>query len=146
MELVPCRDCARHARTTEARCPFCGGRLGSSPRRPRIVATVTRAMIFYAGAMTACAAEAPPPEPSAEVSVGAPMHPSAPAGEPPEPREPAAVAIGAVEVDEDDAERRRERRHAEARKHPPRVQHVRRHPPPPCCPPYGAPAADFTIV
>jgi len=144
MELLPCRDCDRHARAVEARCPFCGGRLRTTPRRPKVVASVTRALIFYAGAMTACAGEAPP-EPSAEVAVGAPMQPTEASGEPPEPGERDAVAVGAVEVDEDDAARRRERRHAEARKNPPHVQRVVHHPPP-CCPPYGAPAADFTIV
>ncbi|MEZ4335618.1 MAG: hypothetical protein R3B82_03230 [Sandaracinaceae bacterium] len=150
MELGPGPACARHVRLDAPRCPFCDARSRAVPKRPRIVAQVTRAMVFYAGAMTACAEPAAPPEVTtpepAEVIAMAPVE-SAPAAPEPEAREPAAQPVAVEPEAEPRAVAAAERRHAESLKHPPRViQHVID----PwrgggCCPPYGAPPAD-TIV
>lgn len=147
MELVPCSKCARHARADEAACPFCGGPLARSVRRPRIVAQVTRALIFYAGALGACAEPPPPPAPPPAV---APLEPLevliAPAATEQVELSAPSQAVS-VELEPEPRDRAlAERRHAEARKRGPRViQHVVIPPWGNCCPPYGAPPADTVV-
>ena len=49
-QLVPCPQCARHVRASEAVCPFCGD---ASPRAPKSVRSVARSRTLIFGAALA---------------------------------------------------------------------------------------------
>jgi hypothetical protein len=69
--LEPCPTCARHVRTTETACPFCGAALGVAfrARAPRVAprARLGRTAVFAFGAALAVSAcsdgDDPPPPP-----------------------------------------------------------------------------------
>lgn len=150
MTLLPCLSCRRHARADEPACPFCGGALGAPSPIHQRVGRVTRAMILY-GAVTlgGCgeADEAPPPPPAAVVE--APMQPSAVEMTPPPAAsaEPVAVVVEPPPLEENAAERRAERAHAEGRKYrPQRARHIPTDRHINVAMPYGAPPADFDLV
>lgn len=57
--LVPCTACARHVRTSDASCPFCGAPVSAAPAakpEPGIERALTRAAITFAAAaaVSAC--------------------------------------------------------------------------------------------
>jgi hypothetical protein len=73
--LVPCARCARHARVTEASCPFCGAEIAPNEARARIVPGTTRrlgraaAFVFGASvAAVACESEVTVSDPGEEAS------------------------------------------------------------------------------
>ncbi len=59
-QLIPCRGCSRHVRTSDAACPFCGAALSlqartrPAPEVPR--GHLSRAALFAIGAAAAAAA------------------------------------------------------------------------------------------
>lgn len=48
--LVPCVGCARHVRSDDASCPFCGAARVATARPAQRVPRVARAVLFTAGA------------------------------------------------------------------------------------------------
>lgn len=154
MDLHACQRCQRHARASEAQCPFCGGDLARSLRPVRRVAQLTRAAVFYAGALAACSEPNETTEPTegaepttlevADQEAPSPM-PSTPEARDTEVEPAYTGPVTNIELaPEPEADRRAERRHAEARKRPPRPTSI----PVPIriMPPYGAPPADFDWV
>jgi hypothetical protein len=90
--LVPCTACQRHAWSSEAACPFCGGAL--SQARPAAAPGVRlgRAALLVAGSLgaTACGpskppVDAPPPDGTVVALYGAPAPDPTSTGEPTEP-------------------------------------------------------------
>jgi hypothetical protein len=64
MELTPCVACDRHVSITEATCPFCGGGVAATMRRPSKLGRVSRAAIFAGAALAtaACGKKAKQPD------------------------------------------------------------------------------------
>ncbi len=144
--LVACKVCNRHAKLREPCCPFCGGALPRRAPRPRVVRKLTRAAIFFGGAvLSACSSPAEPtPAPGPPMVVDmTPMQPVVTESPEPEalpPIEPVAV------VTESPEDARAERAHAERRKHRARTTQVQHHQVHDVAMPYGAPPADFDVV
>jgi hypothetical protein len=60
-QFAPCPTCNRHARTTDAECPFCGAALRGQARQVTLPTGAKRAVLFAIGlsaASTACGARA----------------------------------------------------------------------------------------
>jgi TonB family protein len=73
VSLTPCSRCARHVRTHERRCPFCGDGVPSAAARPVRLASLTRATVFYLGATAAaCGSDPSASPPSAPLVVAQP--------------------------------------------------------------------------
>lgn len=52
-QLAPCPDCKRHARVADPVCPFCGSPALRTPvPLPRRIGRLTRAAVYFAGAMS----------------------------------------------------------------------------------------------
>ena len=145
--LVACIACNRHAKLSEPCCPFCGGALPRQAPRPRVVRRLTRAAIFFGGAVLSACSSPTEPTPAPEPPPVLDMTPMQPvSNEQPEPEAlPPIEPIAVVTESPEDA--RAERAHAERRKRRRRRTRVQqqqrryRH-----MPPYGAPPADFDVV
>ena len=102
MALTPCEACARHIRSSEGDCPFCGARTSEppDPRRTEL-GRVSRAMLVFgsvaalAGAAEACAPNdpaSPPPVLAPVAMYGAPPETDA-SDPPPSPSSKPSAAI-----------------------------------------------------
>lgn len=91
MALTPCSRCARHVRTHEPVCPFCGIGTPSPAAPPRAArwTSLTRATVFYLGATAAACGSEPG---------GAPASTSVAAGPAPTSATPASVVAPPSEV------------------------------------------------
>ena len=78
MSLAPCTSCARHVRTVEISCPFCGaGRVATAPPPPPMAGRLGRAAIMAFGvagalALGACGDDSSPPRDAGTDSLAMP--------------------------------------------------------------------------
>ena len=94
-QLVPCPDCHRHVRASDAGCPFCGRDLGDLPPPPRYepgrLRGLGRAALFALGATLGATA------PGCSVALyGAPSPPDAGPGPDAMPEDAAPAAFDAA--------------------------------------------------